>query len=82
MTEEPFLLSMWTVYDHPRDWPQWFVARRWEIRAGEVAPVRTDDMVFGRTLEIVRMHIDRITPGLFRLPRQPGDDPVVVETWV
>jgi uncharacterized C2H2 Zn-finger protein len=34
-------LSMWTIYDHPRDYPAYFVARRWEIGPPPLLPSET-----------------------------------------
>lgn len=65
-------LEIWTVYDHPRDFPDEFVARLW------INDQRTDTLVRGRTLDEVR---ELIPFDLTRMPRMEGDDPVIVETW-
>lgn len=66
-------LEIWTVYEHPSDWPQGtFVARKWLLDQ------RTEQCVTGRSLEEVR---GKLPPGLYRMPRSPTDDPVIVETW-
>ena len=70
-------LSIWTVYDKPADFPTMFVARRWVV-VGPV-PHATDDVVFAYNLERLR---DQLPPGLVRLPPSPGDDPVIVESWI
>ncbi len=72
------LLVMWTVYDHPRDYPQHFVARKWEIHPG--GERMTDEILKFASLEILREVMQR--KGLSRLTRSPGDDPVIVETWL
>jgi hypothetical protein len=69
-------LSIWTVYDHPRDYPQHYVARRTEIG---VPSVVTKDMFVADTLDEVRA---LLPPGLHRLPRYENDDPVIVEVWL
>jgi hypothetical protein len=33
-------LAMWTIYDHPKDFPEHFVARKWLITGGEDRPRR------------------------------------------
>ena len=72
---QPFeLLSIWTVYDHPNT----VAARRQEIDAGEI--VHTDDMIIGPDLASVRQQLKQ--RGLTVLPRQPGDNPVIVESWI
>lgn len=70
-------LTMWTVYESPRDYPGLFVARRWIVDGSE--PVATNEVFIATTLA----GIHRALPGgLFRLERAPMDDPCIVETWV
>jgi len=69
-------LSIWTVYEHPQDQPEKFVARRW-IATPEPKP--TDDVFFADDLEGLRQ---QLPPGLARIARQAGDDPVIVESWI
>jgi hypothetical protein len=69
-------LHMWSVYDHPKDQPNHFVARLWLIGDGKLIP--TNDMFIADTLEEVR---SLLPPGLVCVPRDPGDDPVILETW-
>jgi hypothetical protein len=72
------ILSMWTVYDHPKDFPDNFIARRSEIGSGEPLPVMTADVVTGN-LDLIRKSMEMC--GLYCLSRDPSDDPVIVETW-
>jgi hypothetical protein len=70
-------LSMWTVYDHPKDFPHTYIARRFEVNgAGAVA---TDDTVQGE-LRIIRKSFARC--GMVCLTRSPEDDANIVETWL
>lgn len=72
------LLVLWTIYDHPRDYPNAFVARRWVVeRGGERA---TDTLMTSDTLDWLRDQM--LDMGLYRLPRDPADDPSIVETWL
>lgn len=71
-------LDMWTVYDHPRDFPELFVARRWTITAGGVE--RTDDVKGAHTLQTLQDEL--VDMGLTCVPRFVGDDPVIVEVWL
>jgi hypothetical protein len=71
-------LSLWTVYDHPRDFPKNYVARRHEIHSGRVVP--TDDLLICSELAAIRENLAE--RGLTVLPRQPQDDPVIVEVWL
>jgi hypothetical protein len=72
------LLELWTVYDHPVDCPGNWVARKWVVGPGGKSEA-TSDCIVSDTLEDLR---DALPPGLYRLPRDPDDDPVIVETWL
>jgi hypothetical protein len=71
---------MWTVYDHPRDFPAAWVARRWEI--GEGRARATGDVLVSDCKADVRHMIQDTMPGAVCLHRQLGDDPGIVETWL
>jgi hypothetical protein len=77
-TNDPDVLAMYVVYEKPRDFPNDFVVRRWDIMAGHLEPVKTDWVRTGKTLAEVRRHVPE---GMFRLPRDPNDDPRIVEVW-
>lgn len=71
-------LSIWTVYDHPLDYPETYIARRAEIGVGVVS--NTADTIADEDLEKIRDQLrDR---GLTRLPRSAGDDPFIIEVWL
>ena len=71
-------LSMWTVYDHPKDYPRDFVARRSIIeRLGRTFV--TNDVIIAPSLDEVR---ELLPPGLYRLDPMPGDEPQIVEVWL
>jgi hypothetical protein len=67
------VLPMWTIYDHPKDHPEGFIARRFE----SIMP--TGDTLAGELEELREIFINA---GLFKLPRSEGDEPQIVETWV
>jgi hypothetical protein len=70
-------LEMWTIYDHPKDMPDHFVARCFLIDHGVQA---TQAVVTFDNLRAVRNHFRDL--GMTCLPRFPDDDPVIVETWL
>jgi hypothetical protein len=72
-------LYLWTVYANPTDFPGQYVARRWEARAGDREPVPCAECIVRDTLDEVRADLP---PGLYCMPRDPGDDPTIVETWL
>lgn len=65
---------MWVVYDHPKDFPHCFVARRW---SGETP---TGDVIVSPDLEQVRWVLEM--RGLVCLKRMDDDVPQIVETWL
>lgn len=65
-------LPMWTIYDHPRDYPHCYVARLF------INDRPSNAVMTHATLQGLRA---QLPPGLFRMPRTPEDDPVIVETW-
>jgi hypothetical protein len=72
------LFTLWTIYNRPVDYPQHYVARRFEVQPGGRL-ITTDDILTADTLEDVRMQLPH---GLHRVVRQPGDLPAIVETWI
>lgn len=78
MSKDDSLLSMWTVYDHPRDYPEGYIARRWDI--GKNTSLPTADVIRAKNLRTIR---DKMTNmGLVKLMRSDGDDPTIVESWI
>ncbi len=71
-------LAIWTVYDHPRDFPGDFVARRFVVDAGGARP--TDDILTAKSIDVLRDLLE--ARGLVKLDRSPGDDPKIVESWL
>jgi len=78
LSDDPAALVLYTVYGSPRDYPGEFVVRRSVVAGGAV---KIDPELFARapTLDAVRA---LLPPHLYPLPRQPGDDPVIVEVWL
>jgi hypothetical protein len=71
-------LSIWVIYDHPRDFPDRFVARRHVCTGPDQGP--TDDIVTSKNLKQLRVAMER--RYLTKLDRHPSDDPVIIETWL
>ena len=69
--------ALFTIYEHPLDYPRHYVVRRWFVEAGkEVADIvpRIAD-----TLEEVRVFVP---DGRVRTLPRSTDDPTVVEVWL
>lgn len=71
-------LVMWVVYDHPKDYPENFVARKFLIGHGE-ARASAEALVF---VDLVPLRWVLQRAGLCCLARNPQDDPVIVESWI
>lgn len=72
------VMEMFVIYERPRDYPDGYVMRRWEI-GGSVSPRPTDYFITGKTLEEVRR---AVPPHCIRLHRHPNDETQIVETWI
>lgn len=76
MSEEMFF---YTVYDHPKDYPDHFVVRRFLITPGKAIP-QPDIYLQKDNLDELRHELFNL--GLFPIGRDKSDDPVIVETWI
>jgi len=70
--------TIWTIYDRPKDHPEGFIARRFEVGGGGKT-VATADTINGK-LDDIRMALERA--GLVNIRRQEGDEPQIVESWI
>lgn len=69
-----------TIYEHPRDYPDHFVARVWKIGPSitESGEIRLAD-----TLDEARQSVFALAPHAdFCMERSPEDDPTIIETWL
>lgn len=74
------LMSTWTVYDHPADYPNSYVARRFEVIPGQLEPRRTNDLYLARDIEQMNQHFERL--GLAFLSRFEADEPQIMGVWM
>lgn len=70
--------SVWVVYDHPRDYPDVFVARRHVVHPGRVDP--TGDIIISKELNLLRHELRLL--GMHSIGRHMCDDLKIVETWL
>lgn len=63
----------WTIYRHPKDFPDKYVLRKFFYA------LPTGDKYLADTLEDIRKHVPN---GLVRIPRDKDDDQPIVETWI
>jgi len=68
-------LDLWTIYRNPRDYPNQYVARRFELDKP------TADVLVAPSLARIRMLVG--LEGVDAcIPRAPADDPCIVEVWI
>ena len=70
-------LAMWTVYDHPTDYPDEFVARKFVVGCGTIDA--TPELLTADTLNELRA---KLPIGFICTRRMPDDDPKIVEVWL
>jgi hypothetical protein len=71
-------LSMWVIYDHPTDAPAHVVLRRWEF-VDDPPYLQPRECSMHPTIEAARAYVPL---GLVRFPRDPNDDPKIVESYL
>ena len=74
------MLTFYVVYDHPTDYPQEYVVRIHTTSRGGTPVAHTD--LYARSKDYAYLESHLAEMGLYRLPRDPSDDPVIKETWV
>lgn len=72
------MLALYTIYDHPADYPDGFAVREWRIEAGGESPV-SGGVVVKPTLKEAR---DALPLGVICIAKSKADDPTIVESWL
>jgi hypothetical protein len=73
-------LIIYTVSENPRDVPDLFVCRRWETLAPVLILLDPNEPhLTAQTADELRANLPR---GLWRMPPEPGDDPVILESRI
>lgn len=73
-------MELWVIYRQPRDFPDSFVVRCWQITP--TGPIETEEVWVRPTLEEAREVVAENHPGSICIRREPTDDPVIVESWL
>ena len=69
-------LEMWTIYEHPLDYPDGFVVRRFTLDGLGAIP---GEASYVDSLEAARAVVP---PGLALIPRSVYDEVQIVESWL
>jgi hypothetical protein len=68
-------LHIWTVYDHPKDYPDSYVAREFVGLTPTSNSLISHDLEMLRTVLLVDMQLTCLTRDLH-------DDPKIIEVWL
>jgi hypothetical protein len=71
-------VSIWTIHERPKDYPTGFVAKMFELSSAGPQPTRY--AIRSEELEPIREKLSRA--GLVCLPRDDGDEPQIIESWI
>lgn len=83
--EPEVIMEQFVIYRRASDYPQFeYVCRKWAIYRDIPAPV-PDPQLTGAAhddagLDLMRLGLE--FRGLTRLPRDPNDDPAILEIWI
>lgn len=71
-------MKLFTVYCKPRDYPDSYVVREFEVSAAGASAAPAPLIVADTYPEAIRA----IPRGLFCVPRHPDDDANILEVWL
>jgi hypothetical protein len=77
------IFTVWAVYNHPKDNPHNFVARKWTVETkgvGDYIELPTSEIIESTSLQEIRRRMKKL--NLTKIGRLIGDDPVIIETWL
>lgn len=76
--------KIWVVYNHPKDYPDDFIARLWEVQDHQLPlfPVLTPtkETIISKDYNEIRKQLR--AKGLWRLPAVEEEDLCIIEKWV
>lgn len=76
----PDMMIVWAIYDRPREFPDVYVAQKWEVVKG--VSTKFDDFRTDADLENLRQRLINEESCGGCLPAGPDDNPEVVELWL
>lgn len=74
------VLRVYVIYDHPRDYPDHFVLRAWDVAGSVPVPIPELQTRLAATLDEARGHLP--PDWLVNIGRQPDDDVAILEVWI
>ena len=74
------VLRIFTIYDHPEDYPNEYVVCEFHVVPGKLEPEPKEIVLKSTRLPLLRKQLRN--EGLYPIDRDPTDDEKVVETWL
>ena len=78
-------MDHYVVYKKPKDYPDEFVVRKWEIDVKEGKAQPRPKEVIARDKDyrkVISKMMSAVPRGLDRIDRSENDDPTILETWI
>jgi hypothetical protein len=73
------VLNIWVIYDHPKDYPDEYVARLWQVGPNGETTCKSSVI---RTKVVDKLRRIFMKSGLVRMDRSDIDDDCILETWL
>lgn len=74
------VLTVWVIFKSPSDFPGLYVLRGQDVVPGQSEPAMHVECITCDTLAPLQAWCEE--RGLYRMDRQAGDDPTIVEVWL
>lgn len=74
-------LVIYTLYNHPVDYPDEFVIRRFTVSKGSNLPV-PDNELFFRSISLQKCQDKMKEMRLYRMLRDNSDEPKIIESYI
>lgn len=74
------ILYLYTIYDHPSDFPDAYVVRRWKTTANGSCEPEKEPFLIDKDLQKIIPKLEAM--GLIFLPPKPWDDPIIFGSYV
>ena len=74
-------LSLYTLYDHPADYPESYIIREFRIGPDETVIAMPGIFLEGKNLDFIRHLMENVHHRVF-LYRNKQDDPCIMGTYV
>lgn len=74
------VLSFYAIYDHPKDYPDDWIIRRWDVVDGNPKPQPQGRAIVCESAEAARQRIQELRPGAILITID-DPDPAIYEVW-